>query len=248
MTVKEFHRLFIAVHKCVACDELLPWQRVEEAFCEKCQHEWNADTLKGCSKCFLPARECECMPQSLKKVGALTNRKLIFYDNSGENQASNGLIYRLKHHYNTRIARFVARELIPALRDELESIGATDGEVIITHVPRGRKAKMLYGFDQSERVCKQMSKLTKIPYVSVFRSAMSSKQQKDLDSKARMIHANATIIMRKKINVKEKYVVLFDDIVTTGASMSVCTRQLMKKGAKGVLCLCLASRPKSDRK
>ena len=42
-------------------------------------------------------------------------------------------------------------------------------------------------------------------------------------------------------NIENKYVILFDDIVTTGASMAACAKLLKKAGAKGVICVCMAS-------
>lgn len=245
MKAKEFYQRFIAVHKCIGCGEILPWQRSDQVFCEKCQQNWSADTLRGCVDCFSPARECECMPKSLKTTGALTHRKLAFYSDSGDNSTTNGVIYWLKHVKSGRVAHFVARELLPALNKELEVLNVTDQNVIITHVPRGKRAKIYHGFDQSEMVCKHLSRLTGFPHVFLFHSRISRHQQKDLNSKERMKHANATILLRNKLSVKDKYVVLFDDIVTSGASMSVCTRQLMKHGARGVICLSLALRQKS---
>lgn len=184
------------------------------------------------------------MPNSMKKAGTLTFRKLAFYVDSGEHSATNSLIYCLKHRKINRVACFIAKELLSALNAELETIEASDDEVIITHVPRGKRAKILHGFDQSEMVCKQITKLTNIPHVSLFRCVISKEQQKELNSTARIKHANDTILIRNKSDVNNKYIVLFDDIVTTGASMSACTRQLMKAGAKGVICLSLASRQK----
>ena len=248
MRAKEFYQRFIAVHKCIGCGEILPWQRSDEAFCEMCQQNWNADTLRGCVDCFLPARECECMPKSLKSAGALTHRKLVFYSDSGDNSTTNGIIYWLKHRKSDRGAHFVARELTYALNTELEALDVTDQNVIITHVPRGKRAKIYHGFDQSEMVCKHFSILTGFSNASLFRSQISRSQQKDLNSKERMRHANATISLRPKSDVKDKYIVLFDDIVTSGASMSVCTRLLMKHGAKGVICLSLASRQRAKQK
>ena len=40
--------------------------------------------------------------------------------------------------------------------------------------------------------------------------------------------------------VKGRYVILLDDVVTTGASMTACTELLKKSGAFGVFCLSMA--------
>ena len=167
MTLKRIYQIFFTVRRCLVCEEMLLPDRIEEAFCDKCQHGWNSDTLIGCPECLRPARECECMPNSLKRSGALTLRKLAFYMNEGDHKPVNSVIYWLKYKHNVRIAHFVARELIPALNTELDALGISKDDVIITHVPRGKSAKISHGFDQSEMVCKQMSKQTKIKHYAI---------------------------------------------------------------------------------
>ena len=251
MTAKEFYRRFITVHKCGGCGQILSWDMSDEPFCEKCRVEWNEETVKSCGECFLPVKECGCMPTLLEKAGALTLRKLFFYLDKGERKATMGLIYWIKHRKNRRMTGFVGERLSEVLKQELEVFEIPIDEVFITYVPRGKVSYRTHGFDQSQLICRSISENTGIELLSVFRSAFSRKLQKELDGRERVRHARDTVRMKDKVSVSGRYAVLVDDIVTTGASMSVCTRQLMKAGARGVICLCIANRqksPKNDRK
>ena len=45
--------------------------------------------------------------------------------------------------------------------------------------------------------------------------------------------------------IKGKTVILIDDVVTTGASMSACTHILRECGAKNIICIAVASNIKT---
>lgn len=245
MTVNELYRRFIAVRKCGGCGEILSWQCSDGAFCEKCQLDWNRDTVVGCKECFLPVRECGCMPDSLKKSGALTLRKLFFYREDATYSATMGIIYWIKHRKSKRMTQYVCEQMYIAVTEELSTLGVeSSDDVVITYVPRGKASYRIHGFDQSRLIAERLAKLTGYKSISAFHTVFSKNQQKDLDSRGRMRNAKQTIRMNKRINVKGRYAVLCDDIVTSGASMAVCTRELMRAGARGVICISIASKPK----
>ncbi len=245
MTAKDFYRRFIAVHKCGGCGEILPWQRSDEAFCDKCQLDWNRDTVVGCKDCFLPVRECGCMPDAMKKAGALTLRKLFFYREDAIYSATMGMIYWIKHRKSKRMIRYVCDRLFTAVTEELSTLGINSSdEVFITYVPRGKASYRLHGFDQSRLIADRLSELTGYESIRAFYSVFGKKQQKSLDGRGRMKNAKQTIRINKGLDIKGRYAVLFDDIVTSGASMAVCTDYLIKSGVRGVICVSLTSKPK----
>lgn len=245
MTSKELIRKYFIVHKCGGCGEILPWQISDGAFCPKCHTAWNADTVSACGECLLPIRECGCMPDMLKKTGALTLRKLIFYKETEPYSASMSMVYWIKHRKSKRMTGFVADGLSNAVAEELDALGEGDrGSAFITYVPRGKRSLNSHGFDQSRLVAKKLSELMKCEFLPVFYCVRTKRQQKELDKKSRLKNASASIRMKKNVDISGRYAVIFDDIVTTGASMSVCVKALMQGGARGVICVSLAAKPK----
>ena len=56
----------------------------------------------------------------------------------------------------------------------------------------------------------------------------------------RLSNVTGVYTMRSKADISEKTVLLVDDIVTTGATLSECARMLRKEGAERVYAVTLA--------
>ncbi len=242
MTPREFKLRFLAVRKCASCRKILKYDRADSALCEKCELRINQVMLYECEKCFKSARECICMPKILSRVGVLCHRKLFFYESENTRSIENRIIYNLKNLKLGRLQRLLAEKLSVSVREELDALGTED--VILTFVPRSKRSYVAYGFDQSCELVRAMSEILSIPYVRVFDTKRRARTQKKLTSAERLKNAQNNIYAVGGDSVRDKYVLLVDDIVTTGASMRVCTELLMSLGAKGVMCFSVASKDK----
>ena len=67
--------------------------------------------------------------------------------------------------------------------------------------------------------------------------------QTALDKHRRKKNICDAFIMEKKADIKNKRILLIDDVMTTGATLNECSRVLKKHGAKEVVGLTLASVP-----
>lgn len=199
---------------------------------------------ENCSECLRVVTECTCAPKGLKQSnGVRSLRKVIFYHPSRSCEPQNKLIYFLKHQANARASLFAARELSRALNEELEACGFAErrDEVVIVNVPRGYRAKIRYGHDQSELICRELATICGITYCGcIARNRRKSKEQKTLSVGKRFGNVLGAFSLKKEIDLSGKCVVLLDDIVTTGASMIACVRLLGAAGAKEILALCIA--------
>ncbi len=250
MTVREFYLRFIAVHKCGGCRDILDHEHAEDALCEACRLRWNEVIIKSCGECFKPACECSCMPKTLSSAGALCLRKMFFYEKDGVHTPEMELLYIHKHRKIRRMTDFVAEQMLRAVREELEGLGVDDIDkrVVVTFVPRGKRSRRSHGFDQSELLARSLSRMLGCECTRVFDTRLIAREQKDLDTKRRISNARKNIYVKSEDGVEGKYVILVDDVVTTGASMSVCVKSLVKMGAVGVLCFSLASKNVKGKK
>lgn len=111
---------------------------------------------------------------------------------------------------------------------------------IITSVPIHPKRKSKRGYDQSELIAREIAKnMLNLKYEKVLKKIRDNPKQ-SLQSKQERIQnvKNAYEITKKEI-IKDKRVVLFDDIYTTGSTVNECSRVLKQNGAKYILILSL---------
>ncbi len=240
MSCTEYLRRLLFVYKCVGCGEILGVDHYKGAFCRRCSMEYSKATTESCPVCFKAVWECSCQPPILSKSGSLGLRKLFFYHKEKAAEPQNKLIYFLKHNRSRRVYAFAAGELAALIREEAQKLEICDmaDSMLLCHLPRSRRALAKYGFDQAEELCRQLSRLTGIPHRKLLLRRRGGKEQKTLNAAQRkknikgLIYAspNATELARGR------YVVLVDDMVTTGAGMSVCIEVLRKAGVRGVIC------------
>ena len=243
-----YFKRIIAVRKCVCCRSILATDYFEEAFCSKCNLAWHASKTESCPECYGAASECSCMPHQLSSAGALTLRKLFFYSPKKEHEAQNKLVYYLKHHKNRRAADFSARELSRLIENELDTLGVSAEDVLVVNMPRSRRSVQRDGFDLSKEVCLALERRLGIKYCEAIKRRYGGKEQKKLSAAERKKNIKNLMSLCETAEplIKGRYILLFDDVVTTGASMSACVSLLRRAGAKGILCFCLASEPKKE--
>ena len=246
MTWREFADRFLRVRKCGGCESVLTYEEREAAFCGPCELRYRAAKVESCPNCFQSAIACTCMPKGLSEVGALCLRKLYFYRSSRAHLPQNKMIYYLKHKPNRRMTSFLAAELREAIEQELSILGVEERarSCVWVSVPRSRKSRNRYGFDQSELFGRVLSEQSGIPYACVIRRRFGGKEQKRLSVNARFRNIRHLFSIRDREAVRGKCVLLFDDIVTTGASMAACVKLLREAGARSVICFCLAQNQK----
>jgi competence protein ComFC len=114
----------------------------------------------------------------------------------------------------------------------------------ITYIPRMEKSVRKYGYNQTEVLAGLISKYSGIPRLSVLKSAKSYKnEQKTLSPQERLLNVKNkfTVGKNKKENVKNKNILIIDDVVTTGATLSECARVIKDSGGNKIYALCAAS-------
>ena len=196
--------------------------------------------METCPICNQSAPECICMPKGLSSSGALCLCKLHFYSQERASDPQNKLIYFIKKNRNKRISRFIASELYDIVKRECEILGIKNEDILVSNVPRSKKAVIREGFDQSRLIADAFSDVMGCArFYGIVRSK-GSKEQKKLNAAKRFRNVSASFALKDEESVKDKYVILFDDIVTTGASMAACVKHLRRAGAKGIICVSIA--------
>lgn len=114
---------------------------------------------------------------------------------------------------------------------------------LITNVPCSKYKLKKRGYDQAQLIAKALSKKTDIPYKEAL-YRLSGEKTALLNRK----HREKTIEDRYSfcLNVYGETVLLIDDVCTTGTTLSYCSEQLKKAGAKEVFCFTVARTDKDN--
>lgn len=203
-----------------------------DIFCPDCMAAWKRreriSYLSGLGK--------GGVPPFLALGGCFDMVTLIKYRPFG-NAPPEKLIYHLKRKCGRRAIKFIGGRIKIGL-DKVEDM--PDGEdVIVTFVPRKYTTVCKYGVDQAERLAQGTAQAAGYKFEKLIcRKELLRPAQKKLDTEGRRKNAKATFVLSK--NAKDicqgKTVILVDDLLTTGATLGVCTSLIYSAGATRVIC------------
>lgn len=113
---------------------------------------------------------------------------------------------------------------------------------VIVSVPVHKKRFKVRGYNQSSLIAKEIAKLLKIDYhENVLIKDKNIVAQSSLEKLDRVRNIKDAFALGKNADlIKEKNVLLIDDVFTTGATVNECCRLLKKQGASYVIVATIA--------
>ncbi len=117
----------------------------------------------------------------------------------------------------------------------------------ICAVPSHSNKKVEYGFDQVEMICKRLENIIELDFKkNVLKKVRKTRRQSRLGFKERRENLLGSIAVARPNDVLGKTILLIDDICTTRATITECSRVLKQAGAKKVFALTLATTVKNN--
>ena len=112
---------------------------------------------------------------------------------------------------------------------------------IITPVPISNLRKRERGYNQSDLIARKVAEFANIAYYpKILIKIKNNKPQSTLNKEHRLENVKNVYKIQNLEKIKEKNILLFDDIYTTGATANECARLLKQAGAQNVGILTLA--------
>ena len=103
-----------------------------------------------------------------------------------------------------------------------------------------KKAIRKRGFNQCEIMARNISYNTDIPISNCVIKSKHTKEQKTLSKDERKSNIKGVFNIKSSKDIKDKHVILIDDVVTTGATVDECKNILLKYGANKITVLTIA--------
>ncbi len=221
--------------RCLVCDST---DDVTNSLCKSCLMKYAREAFEKCDKCGKTASRCTCTPSFADDTKIKINDRyystLTFYKNASRRADSDRITEKMILALKSRgdFARFFATELARMIRSEFESAGLDISEWTLTYAPRSVKKYLETGLDQGDEITRYLAKELGIKRKNLFARSRSV-EQKDLSRKEREQNATESIFIRRQVLRGGKYI-LFDDIITTGSTVSAAVNLLYLCGAAAV--------------
>ncbi len=208
--------------KCISCGEIID---EDEFLCDICYKKLKQiDHTKQCFACGMEKKYCRC----LNKVYRFKGITSAFYNTEIAKHAYYS--YKLSHkmHYSS----FFAKQMAFAVKNSFYNIHFN----YICSVPSSLSSKMKRGFDHSGLLCEEISKILNIKKLNnVLTCKRFIKSQHTSSFDERLNNVNGKYGYQQKLCGGR--VLLVDDIITSGATLDECARQLLLAGAEEVYCV-----------
>lgn len=207
---------------CLGCNKLI----TQKYFCDDCKELINHITVKTCPKCGLPNKQCVC------------RWNFYYFDENiaclESDEATKTSFYSFKFRGNYVGGRYFASEMAERIKNHPFYYDID----LVTSVPSHKSALRKRGYDQVKVLAKNISKIIQREYVSLLcQPKKSPKQHETTQISERFENVVNKYTARKNEYIKNKTILLVDDIKTTGATLSQCARELKLAGAKRVIAI-----------
>jgi len=111
----------------------------------------------------------------------------------------------------------------------------------VTFVPMHKKALKKRGYNQCKLLAEELSILMGIPCVEIIEKTKHTTAQHDLSASKRKTNLKGAFRIIDKKLIKDRSILLIDDIVTTGSTLSECAKTISKANPQMICCLTLLS-------
>lgn len=198
-------------HKCPYCDKILKYDMTE---CLVCRAE------------FPKVPRIEPLPTGEICVAPFTY---------------NGVIRKAISEYKFKGKRFNSHSLAGAVASTIKNVYYKDMSFeVITCVPMSKERKKDRGFNQAELIARYAAEILDKPFEELLYRDDGAAVQHEMTYEQRISNADDTFHIKDPEKVKGKKLLLIDDVMTTGTTLSKCSALLKESGAERVFCASVA--------
>ena len=219
MRVLEFFLDLLFPPKCILCSRLLQHQETDL-----------------CKTCRLEAPTCSGRKKSISFVMDWT---AVYYYEGTVRESLLRYKFGGRQHYAAAYGRLLAARISEELHGEFD---------LLTYVPVSTRRRLRRGYDQVLLLAKAVGRELGIVPVPVLQKVRHNAAQSSLQGPEQR-HANVLGAYRvsKPERLVGRRVLLLDDIITTGATLSECARVLRTAGASQVVRAAVAAHREKPR-
>lgn len=179
-------------------------------------------------KCYLCNKEgqkilcdkCKANIQKIKETSIIDECKMFIY--SYYSFDIKDLILRFKYKGDFHAGEILVSLLEEKIREENLNVD------FITYVPIGKDTVKKKEFNQCEYLAKELARNLGIKSIEALKKKNKVKEQKSLSKEEREINVKNAFKLKTNNRLEGKSIILLDDVMTTGATLKSCVKELKK--------------------
>ena len=234
---KLIEHLFPLKHTCNACGREI---FSDKYFCEECESQivYNDKIIcNHCGRAIFNAEEY-CLSCQGRETYFEKARSVYLYK-----EPISVLIARLKYANKKYLAKIFAKEMAFIYYKNFFNCDC------VLYTPMTEEREERRGYNQAKVLAEEFCEVTKLPVLEnvLFKIKETPRQATISQAKERRENLKGSFKVENKNLIKDKSVLLIDDVMTTGATVETLSSLLIKAGAKSVFILTVASVSKDKK-
>lgn len=188
-------------------------------------------------------------PSDLREEAILTNHNLprnvlALFDY--RNEVIKKAIWQLKYRGNRKIAELFAKCLSEEILNEISERNPVENlkNLLIIPVPISKRRRKERGFNQCELITEELKKLFNKDNFQIENKLLIKTNNTESQTKKnrveRLKNLQNCFELSDKEKIKNRNIIVIDDVTTTGATFEEITKTLNRNGTRAVLCFALA--------
>ena len=221
---------------CLGCGRPLPWSGTELGLCTNCRGQLRRPAA-ACAVCALPlsgvvpegwhCAACREHPPAFDRLIALWSYETPL----------DSVIQALKFRRLDYLGRHLGEALAAHWGEELA------GADLVVPVPLHWRRWLSRGYNQAERIARALASRRGLPLLPALARRRATPPQSSLGREERKANLRSAFRVRRAAQIRERRIVLVDDVATTGATLEAAAAVLKENGAAVVLAVVAGRTP-----
>jgi len=206
-----------------------PLEYNESYICNRCLSRIEQIQPPFCNRCGKPCKTTFCSE---------CQKKRRYFKRAREYGVFEGVLKEAIHIFKYEKKEGISNALGDLMCRTLDNLSWNVDYIV--PVPLHKKKERERGFNQTRLLAEFIKRKRNIPLFDGLIKKINTPSQVGLSYEERRKNLVDSFSLRNKEKIKDKSILLIDDVMTTGTTVDECSKILMEGGAKDVFVLCLA--------
>lgn len=141
---------------------------------------------------------------------------------------ADGLLQHLLHGLKYQDKKYIGNFLGKQLGYDLAQLNWQQGIDAIIPVPLHPKKEAARGYNQTELIANGLGEVLHLPVITdVLERTRNTESQTQKTREERIANMEAAFSLKNAVHIKDKHLLLIDDVLTTGATLEACAQTLL---------------------